>query len=236
MSSIYDAALKCKGLYTITEAALYARIHPSTMTRWLQGSGQGESVVDAKFIDGTYKYVGFLDFVQALAIHDILFKFKKTISLPKIREAVKRAKDEYGIEYPFARRHCLFADGKSIVIKYEKDRMAFLTGKSRDQMIFREILEPYLKDISFDADGIAIKYTPPFSYKGRTIIMDPCLHFGEPIVSKYKIPASILSDAVKTEGSVEEVISTFGVDEDEVWTAIKYFDFLNGKPISDKAA
>jgi hypothetical protein len=54
------------GLYTIAEAALYARVKESLLRRWIFGDGR-RAVFDPQF--GSHeKLVSFLDLVQTLAI------------------------------------------------------------------------------------------------------------------------------------------------------------------------
>ena len=96
------------GLYTLGEAAKYARMQPVTLTRWFKGDDYCARVLpleDAKIIT-------FLDFVQALAIRNLRVIYK--VKLQDIRDAVNRATDEFGITHPFAYKHTTFLFEKKI--------------------------------------------------------------------------------------------------------------------------
>src|SRR5665213_3736375 len=87
------------GLYTLGEAAKYARMPQVTLVRWFKGDNYCERVVPLE----DSKAVTFLDFVQALAIRNLRFNYKKyKISLQDIRDAIERSTKEYGITHPFA--------------------------------------------------------------------------------------------------------------------------------------
>lgn len=212
MISTDDILLK-SGLYTVSEAATYARLHYSTLHRWME-------VNDFQILEGE-KFVTFIDFIQALAIRDI--RRRHNISLQKIREAIKRAQNNYGIEYPFARMHKSFLLDKDIYVDIDGENdLTKLSGKNDGQMAIRPIVEIYLRDLTFGSSGLAIEYKPLTG-----IIMNPQISFGEPVLEKTKIPALDLWEAVQTEGSFEAAAYAYGVELNEVETAIKYIETLN---------
>src|SRR5690349_307789 len=92
------------GIYTVAEAAFYARVHPTTLHRWLYGTADGEAVLRPEIEDE--KIVTFVDFVEALAVRAIRLEHK--LSLSKIRQAVKVATDTYGVLHPLAREHITY--------------------------------------------------------------------------------------------------------------------------------
>ena len=78
-----------KGLYSVPEAAFYARLRTQTMNRWLFGNNQGGAVLDPQYGDES-KDVSFLDFVQSLAVRSITTSPKaRRIPVQKIRQAVE---------------------------------------------------------------------------------------------------------------------------------------------------
>ena len=71
------------GLYTLPEAALYSRLHPAVLGRWLFGNKSGGRVLSPQIADDEQRAVTFLDFVQALAVRSI--RQQHRLSLDKIR-------------------------------------------------------------------------------------------------------------------------------------------------------
>ena len=171
------------------------------------------------------EFVSFLEFVQSLAIKAIRAEHK--ISLQKIRDAVRVAQDEYHVEYPLARRHTTYLWGSEILIQVEQDRDPIqVTGKHKRQMTMKKIVEIYLADLSWDAEGLASEYRP-FDIG---ILLSPKKRFGEPIVESCGMSAIALWEAVQTEGSIQAAAEAYGVEQSDVRVASHYFDILEGRP------
>lgn len=215
------------GLYTAAEAARYVRARPEAITRWVHGNAKGERVVRPEFASAEERVITFVDMVQALSIRAVRTQASR-VPLPAIRDAVRMAEEEHGIEFPLARRHLLFYFDKSIFIKLDgRDEIVGLTRRDVGQHLLRPIVEPYLEEISFGEDGLAETWTP-MSADGLSIRLDPKLRFGQPIVAPLNILASTLADAVVSEGSIEAAADAHGVERRAVLIALKYFDSLTG--------
>ncbi|HEX5269547.1 MAG TPA: hypothetical protein VFW33_03620, partial [Gemmataceae bacterium] len=126
------------GLYTPAEAALYARVPPKTVRRWLYGSSKEESVIRPELFGRDERVVTFLDFVQTLAIRAVRIQYG--VSLQKIRQAVENAKNEYGVEFPFAMQHRTFIFGREVVIKLHDHEFVQLSGKHAKNRMIKEVV------------------------------------------------------------------------------------------------
>ena len=102
-----------------------------------------------------------------------------------------------------------------------------MSGTNKDQHVLREVAEPFMKDLTFDADGLARSYRAFVANEGD-IVMDPARRFGQPVVAKCGYIASVLVEAYRSEGSVAAAAETYGVGEDDVLLAIRYDDYLQG--------
>ncbi|MEZ6069441.1 MAG: hypothetical protein R3C10_04020 [Pirellulales bacterium] len=92
-----------KGIYSTTEAALYARVRRDTLRRWLFGGSSQKPVISRQVESpADNKVVTFLDFVQAMAIRAI--RVQHDVPLQTIRKAHDRAVRDYGLEYPLPDR------------------------------------------------------------------------------------------------------------------------------------
>ena len=214
------------GLYTVQEAALYARIPVQTLTRWMFGSQKGDRVVRPEF-EGE-RFVTFTDFIQALAVRAIRINWR--LPLQKIRDAVKRAEDEYHIEYPLARRRVIYHfDGEIYIRPDRHSSLVQVSGKGQHQQAFKHLVEPYLHDISFDPNsGLAFRYEA-FRYDEERIQMDPSYHLGEPFFSTTGYSPRVLWEAVQSEGSIIGAARVYGVEEKQVEVAFRYLDHLELK-------
>ena len=216
------------GLYTLGEAAKYARMHPITLARWFKGDNYCERVIP---LEDT-KIISFLDFVQALAIRNLRVNYKKyKISLQDIRSAVENATKEYGISHPFAYKHTTFWFDRKIWIQPEGKPLTQLSGKGHGQTGLLQIIENFYEDISFDPEtGFASSYKAyerTYASGSHKIVMTPTVRFGEPILDNSGYTPEALFEAAQTEGSVEAAAKSYGVNVDQVRICVDYFDHLS---------
>lgn len=215
-----------KGIYTPRQAATYARITTEMMSRWIHGNKKGPPVVRAQLQDDEDRFVTFLDLVQAMAIRSIRKKDRK-ISLDKIRSVIKVAKENYGVEYPFAYRHTTFLFEDDIVIRLQDDTLVQVTGKYKHHDLINGVAEIYMLDLVYDEDNLSQRYVP-MKGDGRNVVLDPRVRFGTPYVDSCGITVDALCDAVETEGSMDAAAETYGVGREDVVIALRYADWLAG--------
>ena len=132
------------GLYTLGEAAKYARMHPVTLARWFKGDDYCKRVFPLE----DSKIITFLDFVQVLAVRNLRVNYN--VKLQKIREAVERASKNYKIQYPFARKRTVYLFDGEVWIQPEGKTLIQLSGKEHGQTGITPVIERFYEDISFD--------------------------------------------------------------------------------------
>ncbi len=210
------------GLYTIAEAALYARVKDGLLRRWLFGSDERQAVFDPQF-GSQEKLVSFLDLVQTLAIREI--RLMHNVPLSKFRQAIRKARKEYQVDYPFARQHFTYLLGKELVIKLADEKYVEVSGKHAGQPLLTGIVEMYLKELTFSGSGLASSYNIFTSQDRVPIVMNPERRFGEPLLpSGYS--AKCIWDAIKAEGGIENAAKAYGIHKEEVEAAYRLFDHL----------
>jgi hypothetical protein len=211
------------GLYTVEEAALFARVSTAMMSRWLFGTRSGKPVVRPQFGRGD-KLVSFLDLIQTLAIREI--RLQHRVPLAKFRQAIDEA-ERRRLTYPFARSHCTYLkpDGE-LVIRTDPYADSFVeaSGKHRGQRLI-PFVEMYLKDLTYDAAGLAKDFRI-FRYGNVSVTMDPDRRFGEPLLPSGHSAVTIRR-AVTAEGGLERAAKAYGIPLAEVETAYHFYDFLN---------
>jgi hypothetical protein len=212
------------GLYTTREAALYARLHPSVLSRWFFGNKSGDRVLHPQIADEGERVVTFIDFVQALAVRAI--RQQHRIALDKVRTAIETAEKQFGLKWPLARKHTTYLLGREIQIVPEIGGNPIqVTGRGTGQISLRPIVEVHLRDLGWDAEGLANTYRA-FWWDGREVRMSPLEHFGEPVVSNCNYSARVLWEAADTEGGIEPAAEVYGVEPLDVELACRYFDHL----------
>ena len=222
------------GLYTTSEAAFYARLRTQTLSRWLFGDKRGEPALDPQLGRSGEKLVTFLDFVQALAVRSIRTAFD--VPLPAIRQGVEFAKRQYGIDYPFATKHRTFLFGDlanaphkaKVVINLGDEinkELVVASGHDAGNRLITEVAELFMLDLYFGDDRLAKQFSP-IRIGSLEVRMDPHTHFGEPYLPSCGYSVRTLYDAYTIEGGTELAAKAYGVTQDEINLALKYYDHL----------
>lgn len=224
------------GIYTPAEAAFYAKVSTQVMTRWVLGDKHGRPVIERQFRDSDEKVVTFLDLIQALAVREVRQRYQ--VPLQRIRDGVDEAITRYGIEFPLAKSHRIFLFGdpgtpkhQQLVIRLEGDEAEMpeyiqLTGHHKGNRMIGPVVETFLSHLDFDQDTrLATRYRPMREGEA-SVVLDPGLRFGEPLVMPGGYTAEALWQATSVEGSFENAASACGVSLEEVELANKYFETL----------
>jgi uncharacterized protein (DUF433 family) len=215
------------GVYTLQEAALYGCLSPHKLSRWVFGTSTEEAVIRSPFAQD--HLVSFYDLVQAMAVNSAR---ALPISLPKIREAVARARKNYSVDCPLAYRHMLYFDSELLIDLPNKGGLIQLTGRGHDQSMMRTIIEPFMQHLCFAGDGLVTQYVA-FTRNGRNIVLDPRRQFGQPLVGDKGVRADALASAYHAEQSFELVAYMYQVDVEDVQTAVEYIRSL--RPLKEAA-
>lgn len=222
---LLDTARRGIGLYTLAEAAAYAKIPLNTLAYWHYGRGNTLPLRPTLIEKDEGRFVTFQEFVEAIAIRS--FRVNYGISLPKIREAVSEAKSRYSLDYPFSdKRHRTYAIGKDLHIILEgEDAPIQLTGAHKRQISMRPCLEQFMRDLEFDTNNLAFRYIA-YRYAHDSglisITMTPNICLGAPLVGKTGYTAETLWRAAVAEGSENTAAELYGVREPEVMAACRY--------------
>ncbi len=210
------------GLYSVSEAAFYAKVKPALLSRWLFATG-GRSVISPQFEFGKEdRLVSFLDFIQTLAIRDI--RKQKKVPLEQIRNAIHVAEQRFGIDYPFARKHCTYlTTGNRLAICPNGKDFYEVCGKEAQKLF--SFAEHYLELLEYDSGGLAKNYTV-FKSKHKSpvsIVMDRGIRFGEPMLpSGYS--ALTIYDSIHAEGSEKRAAAVYGIPVQEAEAAKQFHD------------
>ena len=215
------------GLYTVAEAALYAKMSPVTLGRWLYGDTSHNALRRSIISKDEGRFLTFMEFVEALAIRTLRNSYG--LSLQKIRGALEEAKKTYGIEYPFSRKNhqtVLVGGDLHIFIDGSKNPVQ-LSGKGKRQQSMRPCIEQFMRDLKFDDKETAMSYVAyryPVPNEARTVevTMNPRYCFGDPVVEGYR--AETLWQAALAEGNEERAAQFYEVNINSVIAACRYCD------------
>jgi len=224
MVNLLDAATSGIGIYSVRDAARYAKMHPNTLSDWFFGRSNRPPMRKSAIDSDQEKVISFLNFVEAVAVRSLRFDYD--VPFPKIREAIEGAKRDYGIDHPFAHgdhRTVLIGKDLHIFVGKDKTNPVQLTGRHKRQKSFRHCLEGYIRDLEFGEDRLARIYNAA-KYNNQKIVMNPKFYFGAPILLDSGITAETLWRAAVAEGSYERAAQLYKVTVPAVEAAYRYYN------------
>jgi uncharacterized protein (DUF433 family) len=215
-----------RGVYSGTEAlqlinfrrqneTAHGSVSRQTMVRWLRGyeyqdrSGArhySDPLWHPDYADDDVVEVSFRDLIELRFVR----AFRDAgLGLQTIRACFTRAVEEVKDARPFSTQR-FRTDGKTIFLEITHDvREGELIDLRRRQSAFHRLVAPSLRDLEFDADTVARWF--PLGITRKSIVVDPAHAFGRPILADGSIPAEIIFDAVRIEGSPEKVAKLYDV-------------------------
>lgn len=215
------------GVYTFGEAARLTHIQPAKLRRWLRGYNykhKGETCFSDPLWQPEIADCG----LEGISFHDLLeVRFVDAfvlagVSLPVVRRVAQNAKEVYGSAYPFTQRRFL-TDGKTIFVEAAQESgEPELLDLLKRQFAFEQVIRPYLyTGIEFDeTEQRALRWYP--IPKSKSVVLDPAIAFGKPVVADCGIRTDILYSAVQAEKSKQRVARQFDVPVQAVEAAIRF--------------
>ena len=212
--------------YTFTEAAHYLRLPVTTLHAWCTGQ-------DYRTKSGTKRYLrvirldgsgreglSFLNLVEAHVLSGL--RRVHHIPLPKIRRALDWVSKRLKLSRPLAEAR-FATDGVNLYV----DHIAELIDVSKDgQLAMRDIIEAYLRRVERDPLGVPVKLYPftrkePSSDAERTVVIDPAIAFGRPVLTGTRVPTAILADRFKAGDALQELADDYRTTPQAIEEALR---------------
>jgi len=216
-------------LYTVGEAARILDVPTSTFRTWVRGyvrrsAGRpdvtGEAIVaafPARDAEPTVPFIGLAEGGVLAAIR------RQGVPLQRIRPALDALSKELGIDHALASRK-LYTDGAELLFDYadhESEPAAReLVVVRNGQRVFSEIVQSYLRRITFAEDGWAQRITLP-QYDRATVIADPRFSFGQPTFGHGRARVKDVLERFWAGEDLEDVAGEFGIPKAELEDALR---------------
>lgn len=222
-NSIFD-----RPAYTASEAARILELPVATLKAWCFGqayrSNAGAPRRFEPVIHPADRYHRLLSFANLCELH-VLSAIRRhhKISLPKVRESVAFLRSRLGSDRPLIDRE-FKTNGIDLFVEHASK----LLNVSRHQEAMRGDFELALARIERDKTGTPIRLFP-FSRTSvadgeqpRTVVIDPRLSFGRPVLARIAVPTEIISDRFRAGDSISELAEDYRVGEEEIAEAIRF--------------
>ncbi|MGI4747468.1 MAG: hypothetical protein ACRYGI_01005 [Janthinobacterium lividum] len=216
------------GLYTVAEAGRLIDVPPPTLIRWLRGHkahGQWYLPLWKPQVDiGDEKiYLSFRDLMEARVASQFI---DRGLSAQKVRWAIALATNMVG-ERPLSTTW-LRTDGRAVFLQVvqETDSEPTIINLFTKQHVFASVVERTFKDVEFEGPFPSM-WWPTGSKSG--ILVDPHRSFGQPIEHETSIPAVVLANAAKAEGSAEEAARAWCVPVRAIKRSVRFQNYMEQK-------
>ncbi len=211
-------------LYTVTGAARYVGMSPSTLETWARGYErrppgrpvvtQGPVITSLGTADGDRRTIPFIGLVEAAVVQ----AFRQTgLPLQRIRRALEVLVRQGELNYALASRK-LFSDGANVLYDYaasENDRqLRLLTVVSSGQRVFHEVIQQYLTRITF-GDTWATELILPVTER-QLLRVVPGVAGGDPVFMQGGAPLSAVRSRIAGGEPKESVAADYDVPVDDI--------------------
>jgi uncharacterized protein (DUF433 family) len=206
------------GLLDVSDAARFLGIPRSTLRRWAQGDESGRPllhvVMDASQREANVTFI-------AMAEAYVLEALRRAGVRPsRIRPALTRLAEEFGREYVLVSPN-LATDGIDVLWDFSRtsEGQGLMEGGT-GQLVMREIVEDYLKYVTWADDGyprlLELRYCQP-----SRVVVDPYRAFGQPIFVGTRTRVRDVADMLRAGEDPQVVADEHGVSVDDVRTAAR---------------
>lgn len=218
MTSLNDLDAREIPAYTVGEAAHYLGLPKSTLRSWFAGQRGFRAVI--RPADPKVLGLSFTNLVEAYVLTAI--RRKHQVALPTIRRGLDYLVRKLGAKRPLLEQQ-FATNGVDLFV----DHLGTIINISRDgQVEMADLIRAYLERIDRDAKGVPIKLYPFMRTQApreqpRTVVIDPRVSFGRPVIAGTGIPTAVLAEQFKAGDPVHLLAKEYGADEEAVWDAIR---------------
>lgn len=211
--------------YAPSEAARILGLPVATLRAWSFGQASGGGRRFQPVIKPADKAAKLLSFANLCELH-VLSAIRRNhkIPLPKVRDSLDYVQAKLGSSRPLLDRD-FKTNGIDLFVQHATK---LLNVSQQGQQALRGEFEMALARIERDRRGMPIRLFP-FSRTStaaieqpRTVVIDPRLSFGRPVISKVAVPTGIIVDRFRAGDSLAEMAGDYGVTEADIEEALRF--------------
>lgn len=209
--------------YSVVEAAHYLGVPKSTLRSWFAGQAQ----VDGRRFQAVIRPadpkslgLSFSNLVEAYVLSAIRRKHK--IGLPTIRKGLTFLTKQFGSDRPLLQEQ-FATHGAQLFV----ERLGQVINLSKNgQVEMHDLILAYLERVERDTKGLPIKLYPfmrdqPPREQPRSVVIDPRVSFGRPVLAGTGIPTAVLAEQFKAGDDPADLAKEYGANDQAVWDAIR---------------
>lgn len=215
-------------LYSVGSAAAYLRVPPSTLQTWVDGyvrpgragnDVHGDPVVTAFSAARGMPRLPFIGLAEAYALN----AFRRAgVPLQRVRSSLEALSREVG-EHALASQR-LFTDGAEVMWEVasrspeDGDVVRRLVVPRSGQIVFRDAVEQYLRQVTFDEAGYAALIHLPH-YGGAEVVLDPLRNSGRPMFARGGVAVESALSRLHAGDTMQDTADDLGVPLEDLRAA-----------------
>jgi uncharacterized protein (DUF433 family) len=217
------------GIYSIAQAARLIGADHRAIRRWVLGyeykyhgeRRRSQPLWHTQFSDEDLPdpVIGFYDLLELRLVNAFV---QRGVTLQTIRATAEVAQSLFATDYPLSSKRFL-TDGKRIFLEaLERSGEVRLLDVPRQQFVFRDIIRPTLyAGIEYEDERARRWY--PLGSDRKTIVLDPAVQFGAPVVEQAGIPTDTLYASYLAENRDRRAVArVFDIPARLVDAAVRY--------------
>lgn len=214
------------GVYPLRQAARLSGAKPASVRRWLLGyrrKGQDYPPIWTPELAKEDLGEPVVSFRDLLELRLVTAFENHGVSLRVIRATAEYARMQFKTDYPLTTKRFL-TDGRTIFMEAVKAAPTDeeLLEVPKRQLVFSEIIRPSLY-AGIEYEGVRARRWYPLGEDRKTVVLDPGIQFGAPIIAKTGIPTDILHASYLAEGKDRKAVArVFGVTVQQVDAAVRF--------------
>ena len=212
--------------YTLAEAARYVRLPAATLRSWVLGrqyptaGGRGDFPPLIRPASPRPPLLSFSNLIEAHVLRSL--RTEHGVPVKELRSALAYAERTLGIDRLLLRPQLRTDAGKVFLDRYGE--LIDLTASG--QLAMRRLFAEHLKRVEWDSSRLPVRLYPFLSAvapsEERSIVIDPGIAFGRPVVLRKGISTSTIAERVDAGESVGDLAADYDLGPSEIEQAILY--------------
>jgi uncharacterized protein (DUF433 family) len=207
------------GIYDLREGARLTRLDAKRVRRWFvppPSEANRRPILTADYKVKGDTAISFLDLIDLFVFGNLR---QNGVPLQTLRKVYARLQRDTGQKHPFALNR-LATDGAEVFLRVAdadgRDQLVEILTK---QMVFPEIIEPFLKQLDYDPDThLARRWRI-----ADGVLLNPALSLGKPVVDGVFVKTDVLADAYRAnDKDADAVARWYNVSPEDVLTAVRF--------------
>ena len=212
--------------YSLSEAARILRLPVATLRSWTVGRPYPRGAGVARFHPLLHPPVerpptlSFSNLIEAHVLRSL--RTDHAVSLKHVRSALAYAEKHLRIERLLLDERLRTDAGHLLLERYGK----LIDLSASGQMAMRRMFDEHLQRIEWDRKHVPARLFPFLSAQAssptRSIVIDPRIAFGRPIVARRSISTQVIRDRIDAGEALKAVAEDYGLRPEEIEEAIFY--------------